>query len=149
MWTDEKKTSRRGFILGCISASVLLASCSVSSSRKPQRDNTVTLVPSTADFELAALGEVYRQSAPKGAQQVELSARNAAGLGRSEPIDWQTALWAKSLLTENARVVAEFERGDAVYVDGWLMANSELGSALLLADAKALSGSAGPEHPLQ
>jgi hypothetical protein len=125
--------SRRGFMLRTISLIATAAAFSVFTPLAAQSDAG----PNAADLEIATLGDWLREAEPDSAAQLEADARKATRLTPTQSVDWPTAQLARVLLTEDARIAAELARADVVFVDGWLLARSEAGAALLFAEARA------------
>jgi len=140
----DKASSRRYFVVGLLGLAVA-ASFAVPVLRRT-RFASAPLQPGSADLELAAMGAKIREVMPERAQQLEAFARRTVGLAPAAPIDWDTALRARPLLTEHNRVMAEYGRGDTVFFSGWLLAWSEAGTALLYSLANTASGSPTATH---
>jgi len=98
--------------------------------------------PDAAELDLAALGARLRQEMPEIAAQLEATARQAVNIALEATIDWEGARRAQIQLTKPEVVAAEFAEGEAVFVDGWPLAYSEAGIALLFSAAGIESGTA-------
>lgn len=91
----------------------------------------------SADIEIAALGSWLFEHEPDLAVELEAEARRTAQISPLEKVDWKIAIQARERLTQPERVSAEIAREDVVFVDGWLLAYSEAGTALLFELARA------------
>jgi len=131
--------SRRSFLAGSI-VSVVAAALPTFLAIQPARAEADPLQSNAADLELASLGDMLRKAEPETAVRLEAWGREASGLSATQKIDWTVANQSRLLLTERARVAAEFDRGETVFVFGWLLARSEAATALLYASALAGSG---------
>ncbi len=125
--------SRRRFMLRTINCIATVAVFSVFAPLAARSD----AVPSVADLEIASLGDWLREADPNLASQLEAEAREASQLTATQSIDWTTAQVARVQLTEDTRVAGELAGADIIFVDGWLLARSEAGAALLFAVARA------------
>lgn len=125
--------SRRRFMLRSISCIATAAVFSVFAPLAARSDPG----PSAADLEIATLGDWLREADPNLASQLEAEAREASQLTATQSIDWTAAQVARMQLTEDTRVAGELARADIVFVDGWLLARSEAGAAILFAVARA------------
>jgi hypothetical protein len=139
-----ERQSRRSFLVSTLGLILTGSSLSTLTSASVH-GNSASDAPDMADLEIAALGMWLLESAPDAAGPLENLARQTAGLTPDAVIDWQIAHRAQSLLTERTRVSAELTRGDIVFVDGWLLANSEAATALLFAQALAQSSTLSPQ----
>lgn len=133
----ESRCSRRGFMLRTISLIATTASLSVFAPLAARGD----AAPNAADLEIATLGDWLREAEPDFAAQLEAQARKVTRLTAIQSVDWAIAKLARAQLTEDSRIAGELARADIVFVDGWLLARSEAGAALLFAAARAHSQS--------
>ena len=122
--------SRRRFVVRALGYVAATVPFSFLISRTAQSD-TQMVGPDAADLEIAALGGKFREAQPDTASRLEALALKDAGFAPSDSIDWEGARRAHLLLTERTRVSAELARGDVVFVEGWLLAHSEAGAALI------------------
>ncbi|MEZ5571593.1 MAG: hypothetical protein R3E64_06165 [Halioglobus sp.] len=132
--------SRRSFLAGSLAllaGSQAIAVFAVDGD-KGSEDNAT---PAETALDIAALGTQILNSDPQAAATLEVWARNVAGLKPTESIDWKTADRARERLTERSRVAAELEAEEILFVDGWLLARSEAGAAVLYAAAQKLNNS--------
>lgn len=95
---------------------------------------------SQTDLAIANLGKFFRVSQEAEANRLEALAREALGLAASADIDFDAARRAQMFLTEPRRIAGELEKGQVVFVDGWLLTYSEAGTALLFSAALAHTG---------
>ncbi|MCB1706236.1 MAG: hypothetical protein KDI17_15335 [Halioglobus sp.] len=128
------RSTRRGFLQRAIG--ILMSAASISAFT-PLLARSSTVVPDEADLEIAALGDWLLQAEPDLAAQLEAEARRASGLSAEQPVDWSAAQHARALLTKNTITAAELARDDVVFVDGWPLARSEAGAAILYSVASA------------
>jgi hypothetical protein len=135
--SDVEQQARRNFLLGSLGVLITAASLPVLTLTAPRSYADST--PDPADLEIAALGAVLRKSLPDAAARTDAWARKEAGLAPGERVDWASAERARLLLTERSRVAAELDREEIVFVEGWLLTNSEAGATLLYAAALAQS----------
>ena len=131
--------SRRSFLAGSM-VSVVTAALHPFLAINPVLAEVDPLKSNAADLELAALGEVLRKAEPETAARLEAWGREASGLSATQKIDWTVVNQSRLLLTERTRVAAEFDRGEIIFVAGWLLARSEAATALLYASVLAGSG---------
>lgn len=96
--------------------------------------------PDAAEQQLAQLGDLFRQSEPAVARRLMGLARNAAGFTATDSVNWAAAREAQTVLIESVRISEEFAQGQVVFVEGWILAYSEAGVALLFAAARELDG---------
>jgi hypothetical protein len=131
------RPTRRNFLRGLMAAVATSGIFPVFNYTAAHAD---TASPDAASIEIAALGKRIRELEPKTAVRLDKLARGTAGLKARDSVDWAIADKARLKLTERSRVAAEFIREEVVFVDGWLLANSEAATALLYAAASAPSG---------
>lgn len=90
------------------------------------------VVLSDADRSLAALGRRIAQRRPVLARELGRFADRELGWARGSRSQPRTAARIRSVLLADGRCEADFRRGEAVTIDGWVLARSEVAAAICL-----------------
>lgn len=82
---------------------------------------------------IAQLGALLLASQPEVAASLEMTVRRQLAVGSADTVDRATARQSQSLLNDRQAIAAQLSRREVVFVDGWLLAHTEAGVALLYA----------------
>ncbi len=123
------KSNRRTFLVG---ACCLMAGAR-SATLLAQASTSLAPTIDPVEMEIIELGRHFLDSEPDTAAQLLKDVSIAAELAELRQLTWPMVHKARIFLTKPERIREELARADFFFVDGWLLARSEVGVALLFA----------------